>query len=42
MVRWSKVFEFESLRFLRRVSKEESKVVKEWAVKEAWRFRNMM
>jgi hypothetical protein len=36
------VFDFESLRFWKRVGKDESNVMKEWAVKEAWGFRNLM
>ncbi|AIF69904.1 hypothetical protein PAP_07575 [Palaeococcus pacificus DY20341] len=36
------MFDFESLRFWKKVGKNESGVVKEWAVKEAWEFRNMM
>lgn len=36
------MFDFESLKFWKKVSKDGSSVVKECAVKEAWQFRNMM
>ena len=36
------MFDFENLKFWKKVSKDESGVVKEWAVKEAWEFRNRM